>query len=207
MYPDYEVFMVDRHATDSAKTRLVTRWLNDTTALFKKDGCFTPIRFGVRGYDTDPRPLFQVPEVRAWSQELFTGMPDLFLYLDTCTIKWLFLAIAEIEISHNIHKEPEGLFGDLYSRLGTEEKAILKKMNPCMFTCSALWFGPTVNALIDTIYDTGIKEIRKSGFDDEITERLMREFGDRLLDGLPKWMNATNKAKRRRKSLSTSPKN
>jgi hypothetical protein len=38
--------------------------------------------FGIRGYDDDPRELFEVPEVRTWMEELDREFPYWFYFMD-----------------------------------------------------------------------------------------------------------------------------
>ncbi len=56
------------------------------------------IRFGISGYDNDPRALFDIPEVRSWCGALYQKLPFVFSILDTATIDWVFPAVAEIEV-------------------------------------------------------------------------------------------------------------
>jgi hypothetical protein len=73
----------------------VMECLSDCTV---KGGEFVPLHFGISAFDDDSRALFDIPEVRAWAEQLYIVCPFILAIVDSPTMKWLVPCIADIEI-------------------------------------------------------------------------------------------------------------
>jgi hypothetical protein len=64
-----------------------------------KAGEFVPVTFGISAFDNDPRALYDIPEVRAWANQLHATCPTILAVVDAQTMQWLIPCIADIEIT------------------------------------------------------------------------------------------------------------
>lgn len=66
-------------------TRRIERWQTEYAEHAKKAGIpflRGTVLFSVEGYDSDPRELYEIPEVQQWFRELLRKVPYLFYYVD-----------------------------------------------------------------------------------------------------------------------------
>ena len=178
--------MVDGHDSDAAKTKFLLEAIADTIQKFKKERNLEPFRFGVYGYDKDPRALYQIPEVRSWCKDLYSRVPSIFLYLHQETIQWFFFAVADIEVIQVQQKQPTGLVADYYAKLDPEDQQELRKNHPSAFLKATIQLAPSINVLIPEIFAHGMVALQELSSSKEEFDRVGREFTERLKQGLPK---------------------
>lgn len=51
------------------------------------------VQIEVLGYDTDPRELFDIPEIRSWFQKLTKEIPEFFYWIDVTSYMFIFMAL------------------------------------------------------------------------------------------------------------------
>jgi hypothetical protein len=178
-------YLVDGHATNESKTRFIAEAINKCIEVFKTERIIHLVSFGISGYDQDPRPLFQIPEVRDWCKQLYSSIPAIFLYLDSATIQWFFLSIAEIEILKVEPKEPDGLLADAMAQLSPEMQQDFRKHHPGSFLKGTLSIAQSSLDLIADIWGHGMSEVSNLSSSQDEIDRLGREFIERLTSNLP----------------------
>jgi len=87
-----------------SKDAVLAKDLSDLDALIKavsqeirERGDFTPWTLTISGFVTDPRPLWEIPEVRAWCKDAHAKAPYLPLLLSDAAIGWYALCVLDIE--------------------------------------------------------------------------------------------------------------
>lgn len=69
--------------------------------LYEERGFRSNMAFTVSGYDTDPRELWAIPEVKKWFRSLYKKVPYLFYFLseENYGINTVFLILVNIQSS------------------------------------------------------------------------------------------------------------
>ncbi len=135
----------------------ISRIVNDifnSIEEYKKSKKFIPILFGIQGWDDDPRPLLQIPEVRSWCKNLYERIPFLFSMLESETIGWLLPCIADIKII-------------------SQGKDMTK-----------IKYGSSGKKFVKEIFDNGGKLLQMLAKSQEEFDRLAEEIGVRIRKGI-----------------------
>lgn len=93
--------------------------LLDPKSARKLKGCLI---FGVRGYEDDPRDLWEIPDVRAWMQELDKQFPYWFYFMDlgqNSTLAFVAFSLCKFaNVPSGKHIPPQELQQFLISHFG-----------------------------------------------------------------------------------------
>jgi hypothetical protein len=90
-------YLVSRAEVIAGDISLVTKAANDCIASYKRNGSLELLKFGIGGFDDDPRHLCDVPQVRSWCAKLYQTFP-IFAIIDTMTIEWLLPCVADVKV-------------------------------------------------------------------------------------------------------------
>jgi hypothetical protein len=86
----------------SALERIVARGIN---AYRSTRARLPSILLSTNAFDTDPRALFDIPEMRKWCRVLYKRIPFIFSFVTARAYGWLLPCVAEIRI---VNRRAEG---------------------------------------------------------------------------------------------------
>lgn len=141
-----------------------------------------PFRFGISGYDSDRRALYQTPNVRKWCRQLYSKLPEIFLFLLPDTINWLYLCLAEIQVLNVSLRDIDPQVAQFLSSLPPQQRRSFEQQ----FAVAAIKLPPDAGKLTKQIFDHGREAIGRIAKSDKDRSILSREFNNRLEEGIPK---------------------
>lgn len=91
-------YLVAKRAVDARDPSLIVSAVMECLERWSTGGEFIPVNFGIDGFDDDPRPLYDIDEVRKWAAALLGQCNFILALVDGPTMTWLVPAIADIEV-------------------------------------------------------------------------------------------------------------
>jgi hypothetical protein len=90
-------YLVSRAEVSAGDISPVLKAANDCIASYKRNGSLELLKFGIGGFDDDPRHLCDVPQIRSWCAKLYQALP-VFTITDTMSIEWLLPCVADVKV-------------------------------------------------------------------------------------------------------------
>lgn len=149
-------YLIGQQEVMAGDVTFIGRAIVDALDKFKTTRELVPVCFGIGEYDSDPRELFEIPEVRDWCKKLYNLCPFVFCVLDAATIGWFFPAVAGAQVVGR----------------DTTSKIVQVK------------YGPDASKLIDEIWANGKKLTQLLAESQAEFDRLAEEIGLRFRQGL-----------------------
>jgi hypothetical protein len=175
-------FPILRQHIEAVNADIVQDLIDAGLIELKRDGQIQPWIMSIDGYNVDPRPIWRIPEVRAWYAQVHAKYPHLPLFLMPASIKAYALCVADIVVARqekrkNIsdterviiemkateaEKKSPGSGATLREAL--ESKDIIVMRDP-----------DEVQSLLDETLIAGIKYLAANGFAEPAQERILKE--------------------------------
>jgi hypothetical protein len=142
------VHLVSKQEVIEGRIDLIASAIKDCMNELLSTHSMTPLMFGIGGYDSDTRGLFEIPEVRSWCSQLYQKFPFIFAFLNSETIEWFFPCLADFEIVGRTNRRPQGWQKEFISHLNPDDQ---KTFADLVSTTTQVRYGSETRNFIEEI--------------------------------------------------------
>jgi len=174
--PAMQAYMIDGSKSDREKLQFVVGIVNTAIRKLKREGNVRPIMLGLSGYDSDPRPLYHIPEVRQFCNEVFKNVPTVFVFLDPETVNWFFACLADFETERVFQENLDPARSAFVDRLPDDKKA--------QFMTERVKLAPSAVSILREVFRHGNQLLEQSVPSRDECDRLCDEFTARVNQGI-----------------------
>ena len=89
---------VERAKVESLDISDVEEIVKIATEELQRTGAYQPWNMTISGYESDPRELLEIPEVRAWCKKCLDEKPYLLALLSQDTINWFVFCVVNVKV-------------------------------------------------------------------------------------------------------------